>query len=108
MEIMSGSGPEKMVEQDRPGACRLVVTGKVQGVGYRDWMIKKARRMSLLGWVRNRLDGSVEAHVEGQPAQVGELVEACRRGPMLAKVDHVDVAAASLEHPEGFHRRPTA
>jgi acylphosphatase len=107
MDIMSDNRLEAMVEQDRPVACRFVVTGRVQGVGYRDWMIKTARRVSLLGWVRNRLDGSVEAHVEGHPSRIDELAKACRRGPMLARVDGVDVTAASPEYPNGFHRRPT-
>ncbi|MBV8407073.1 MAG: acylphosphatase [Alphaproteobacteria bacterium] len=89
--------------------ARLVVTGRVQGVGYRDWVMERAERLGLSGWVRNRIDGSVEAVIVGEDDAVGRMVEACRRGPPAARVDAVDVEPLDLDIlPEGFARRPTA
>ena len=62
-------------------AKRLVISGRVQGVGFRDWMVITAQTLGVCGWVRNRRDGSVEALVDGDTAAVEEFVRACRRGP---------------------------
>jgi len=89
--------------------ARLGITGRVQGVGYRDWAMATAQRLGLKGWVRNRVDGSVEALVVGEDDAVGKMIEACRRGPTLAKVDAVDVEPVDLDVlPSGFTRLPTA
>ena len=89
--------------------ARLAITGRVQGVGYRDWAMETAQRLGLSGWVRNRTDGSVEALVVGEDEAVGRMIEACRRGPTLARVDAVDVEPVGLDVlPSGFTRRPTA
>jgi acylphosphatase len=61
--------------------CRVVIRGRVQGVGFRAWTEHMALRLGLDGWVRNRLDGSVEAVFAGPPDTVGAMVDACRRGP---------------------------
>ncbi len=88
--------------------ARLTVTGRVQGVGYRDWAAATARRLGLTGWVRNRLDGSVEILAVGDDTAVGRMIEACRQGPPMAHVDAVDVDPLDLDIlPEGFTRRPT-
>jgi acylphosphatase len=89
--------------------ARLLVTGRVQGVGYRDWLVETAERLALTGWVRNRVDGSVEAVIVGEDDAVGRMIDACRRGPWAARVDAVDVEPLDLDVlPEGFARRPTA
>ena len=89
--------------------ARLAITGRVQGVGYRDWALATAQRLGLSGWVRNRADGSVEALVVGDDEAVGRMIEACRRGPSLARVDAVDVEPIDLDVlPSGFTRLPTA
>ena len=89
--------------------ARLAITGRVQGVGYRDWAMATAQRLGLSGWVRNRADGSVEALVVGDDEAVGRMIEACRRGPSLARVDAVDVEPVDLDVlPSGFTRLPTA
>lgn len=89
--------------------ARLSITGRVQGVGYRDWAVATGQRLGLNGWVRNRADGSVEALVVGDDDAVGKMIEACRRGPGPARVDAVDVAPVDLDVlPTGFTRRPTA
>ena len=89
--------------------ARLTITGRVQGVGYRDWVLTTGRRLGLSGWVRNRGDGSVEALIVGDDSAVGTMIEACRRGPSLARVDAVDVEPVDLDIlPEGFTQLPTA
>jgi len=89
--------------------ARLTITGRVQGVGYRDWTITTARRLGLSGWVRNRTDGAVEALIVGDDNAVGAMIDACRRGPTLAQVDNVDVEPVDLDVlPQGFTQLPTA
>jgi acylphosphatase len=69
----------------------LVIHGRVQGVGYRYAMIDKAGALGVHGWVRNRRDGSVEAHAQGDAQAVDALVAWSRRGPPGARVGAVDV-----------------
>jgi acylphosphatase len=77
------------------GAIRQVmITGRVQGVGYRAWVDHQARNHNLEGWVRNRGDGSVEALFAGPPEIVSDMVARCRRGPSSARVDAVQDEAA--------------
>jgi acylphosphatase len=78
---------------------RLVVTGRVQGVFFRESCRAEAARLGVTGWVRNHKDGSVEAVFEGAPPAVDAAVAWCHRGPPLARVDHVDVTD---ETPEGL------
>jgi len=88
--------------------ARLTISGRVQGVGYRDWTIGTAQRLGLTGWVRNRRDGAVEALIVGEEEAVGQMIEACRRGPSLARVDEIDVEPVDLDIlPAGFTRLPT-
>ena len=70
---------------------RVVVRGRVQGVGYRAWTEDAAILNGLDGWVRNRRDGSVEAVFAGPPKAVDGMIDACRRGPESSRVDAVDV-----------------
>lgn len=88
--------------------ARLTITGRVQGVGYRDWALAIGLRLGLRGWVRNRGDGSVEALLVGEEDAVGAMIEACRRGPALARVDEIDVEPVDLDIlPDGFTLMPT-
>ena len=87
---------------------RLLISGRVQGVGYRDWMIETAVALGVDGWVRNRLDGTVEALAAGTIAAVDALVRAAWSGPAAARVTAVDVSAPAEPLPAtGFSRRPT-
>ncbi len=71
-------------------AMELRITGRVQGVAYRCWLRAAAQARGLAGWVRNRPDGSVSAHVEGDRAQVEELIKDCWAGPGAAVVRNVE------------------
>lgn len=70
---------------------RMVITGVVQGVGYRAFVERRASNLGLTGWVRNREDGSVEALAEGERDKIEELLTHCRRGPTLSHVEDVEV-----------------
>ena len=86
----------------------LRITGRVQGVGYRWSLARQARALGLAGWVRNRLDGSVEALAHGPAPAVQALIDWAHRGPELARVDGVVVSAAEPEGDlAGFEQRET-
>jgi len=82
--------------------CRLVVRGLVQGVFFRDSVLRQATSLGVSGWVRNTRDGAVEAVFEGEPEAVARLVEFCQRGPRGARVDDVEVFTESVEGVGGF------
>ncbi len=68
----------------------VIVRGKVQGVGYRAFVEHEAQKHGVDGWVRNRLDGTVEAVFTGTPEQVEAMIEACRKGPPSSHVHMVE------------------
>ena len=70
---------------------RLVIHGRVQGVFFRDSMRREAQRLGISGWVRNRSDGTVEAAVQGEPADVDAIVRWARRGPPHAQVERIEI-----------------
>ena len=86
---------------------RLRIAGRVQGVGYRAWMIQQARALGLRGWVRNRADGSVEALVIGDDDAAERMIEASRQGPLGARVTEVSVSDAEDDGNAGFLARET-
>lgn len=71
--------------------ARAIVSGRVQGVSYRASTASEARRIGVVGWVRNRADGTVELEVEGTPEQVAALLAWCEHGPPAAKVTNLAV-----------------
>lgn len=75
---------------------RFFVTGRVQGVGFRAYLIRQANALGLVGWARNRLDGSVEALAAGPEDTVAALIAAARRGPLLARVESLREAEADF------------
>jgi acylphosphatase len=89
-------------------ARRLIISGRVVGVGFRDWMVERAEELGLFGWVRNRRDGTVEVLVDGDEAAFAELLRACRRGPRLANVTEILEEMAEAPEGPGFRRLPTA
>jgi len=84
----------------------LVVTGRVQGVGFRFYMQRKARDLGLTGWVRNCRDGSVEAVIQGTAGAVETMIAWARRGPPSAVVANVRIIEASGDY-AAFETRPT-
>jgi acylphosphatase len=76
---------------------RVMIRGRVQGVGFRAWTEYEAGLRALDGWVRNRRDGAVEAVFAGGPETVADMIEACRRGPPGARVDALDAQDAGLD-----------
>ena len=88
---------------------RLSISGRVQGVGYRDALRHEARQRGVAGWVRNRRDGTVEAMVQGAPEAVEALIAWARRGPPAARVAELRIEASdAAEHYTDFLRHPTA
>lgn len=73
----------------------VMVTGRVQGVGYRAWCAEAAQARGLTGFVRNRRDGAVEAVFAGPAEVVAAMVAACWTGPAAARVDHVQAQPAT-------------
>lgn len=86
-------------------AKHLIISGRVQGVGFRDWMVAQAQALGLAGWVRNRPDGTVEALIAGDPAAVEEMLRLVRRGPPLARVSEIVENLAEPPPTPGFYRR---
>jgi acylphosphatase len=84
-----------------------MITGRVQGVGYRFWAERAAVALGIRGWVRNRSDGSVELLATGSEEAVTALVEACRQGPRAASVTGVTAEDAADDGSTGFSARPT-
>ncbi len=68
---------------------QVTIRGRVQGVGFRAWLVHQAMTRDLEGWVRNRRDGSVEAVFAGPEDVVSDMVTVCRRGPAYARVEAV-------------------
>ena len=71
--------------------AHIVVSGRVQGVGYRSFVEWLASRLELTGFVRNKMSGEVELVTEGDEEKIKKLVEDLKKGPALARVDRVDV-----------------
>jgi len=84
----------------------LAISGRVQGVGFRFYMERKARELGLVGWVRNRRDGSVESVIHGEAGAVEAMIAWARRGPSSAVVSEVKVSDGEGEFGQ-FEVRPT-
>jgi acylphosphatase len=91
-----------------PTTLHLTIRGRVQGVGFRYYLQREARRNAVAGWVRNRRDGSVEAVLHGEGDAVQKVVEWARRGPPSASVTAVEIDEEAPGHYETFETRTTA
>ncbi len=77
----------------------VFISGQVQGVSFRYRAQEKAARFRVAGWIRNTNDGRVEIEVEGDEKAVEQFIAWCRRGPMFARVESVDLVSGD---PKGF------
>lgn len=87
----------------------VIITGRVQGVGYRAWTVDAARTLGVHGWVRNRTNGTVEAEFQGDDTRIHQMVEKCHQGPFMARVSNV--TASDKKTPDeifsNFTSKPT-
>jgi acylphosphatase len=86
-------------------ARKWLVTGRVQGVGFRNYVQKHALKLDITGYAKNLADGSVEVHAVGDAANLTKLSGYVRRGPMLAEVRTIDEQSADLVRYDGFQIR---
>ena len=83
---------------------QIRVSGRVQGVGYREALRAEAARAGICGWVRNRADGSVEALLQGSAEAVERILGWARRGPGMASVTHLDAYPPAREFERSYSR----
>jgi acylphosphatase len=83
----------------------LRITGQVQGVGFRDWLVRKATKLQLSGWVRNAGADTVETVLSGEDDAVDACVQLCRHGPPMAHVNNVHATATTAPGEPGFTKR---
>ena len=98
-------------DRDQRFVTRLVrVRGRVQGVGYRHACVQQARALGVSGWVRNRIDDSVEAMLQGTLAQVVRMCDWMRDDMPAARVEAIDVTELQPPFPtfDRFEQQPTA
>ena len=69
----------------------LVISGRVQGVGFRHWLQGIANKKNIFGWFKNKIAGDVEALIVGNEKEVNDLIKLCEQGPLSSNVDHVKV-----------------
>lgn len=86
-------------------ARRYLISGMVQGVGYRAFAERSARRMGVTGWAKNLDDGRVEVHANGTAGQLDDFEAQLRQGPRWAQVHAVEVSEATVSREAGFHIR---
>ena len=70
----------------------LVISGKVQGVGFRYWLQSMAIEKNIFGWVKNKNVGDVEALIIGDANDIKDLIKLCEQGPPASRVNHVEVS----------------
>lgn len=81
-----------VMETDTQVRVSARITGRVQGVGFRNFTQRRARRLGLTGWVRNEPDGTVRLEAEGTRSALEQLVDAVQEGPRMAQVDDVEAS----------------
>ena len=76
----------------------IVISGKVQGVGFRYWLYKAAIQRNINGWVRNKISGEVEALLVGSDVEINKLIKLCKKGPTTSEVTEVKVQSYQKEY----------
>ena len=69
----------------------IIISGKVQGVGFRYWLCQKSNERNVYGWVKNKISGEVEAVLIGDCKNVDEILELCKQGPLSSKVNNIKI-----------------
>ena len=69
----------------------LVISGKVQGVGFRYWLQRMAAEKNIFGWVKNKISGNVETLIIGNDKEVNDMIKLCEKGPLSSNVNRVEV-----------------
>lgn len=95
MFSMSYSGSFAL-ESDTPVECGWIVRGTVQGVGFRWWAHREAKRYGIVGLVRNRLDGGVELMARATAEELERFEKSIRRGPPMSEVERLEVVTCTL------------
>ena len=76
----------------------IIISGKVQGVGFRYWLYKAAIQRKIDGWVKNKISGEVEALLVGNDVDINNLIELCKKGPPSSEVTKVKVQSYQKEY----------
>ena len=76
----------------------IVITGKVQGVGFRHWLYKAAVQKKINGWVKNNISGEVEALLIGNEMEIDNLIKLCKKGPPSSEVTEIEVQNYQKEY----------
>tara|TARA_B100000809_G_scaffold259437_1_gene304456 strand:+ start:247 stop:519 length:273 start_codon:yes stop_codon:yes gene_type:complete len=76
----------------------IVISGKVQGVGFRNWLHQVAMQKNINGWVKNKISGEVEALLIGNDTEINNLIMLCKKGPLYSKVTKIEVQNYQKEH----------
>ena len=76
----------------------IVISGKVQGVGFRNWLHQVAMQKNINGWVKNKISGKVEALLIGNGTEINNLIKLCKKGPLSSKVTKIEVQNYQKEH----------
>lgn len=88
-------------------SVHAIISGRVQGVGYRAWTVDTAKSLGLCGWVRNRADSTVEAVFQGDDGQCRRMLDECRHGPLYSRVIDVVSMDQDLSQMDNFTERST-
>ena len=88
---------ENGLKHAEPAGLRWIVSGQVQGVGFRYYVLREARRLGLRGDVRNLADGRVEIRVQGEAERLAQLLARVRLGPSRSRVDAVETSALEVD-----------
>jgi len=83
-------------------AVKVIIYGKVQGVGFRNFVFLHAKKLNIRGYVKNNPDGTVEAVFEGEEDNINKMIELCKRGPERARVDKIDVKDIEINNYQDF------
>ena len=76
----------------------LLISGKVQGVGFRHWLYMKATKKNIRGWVKNKITGEVEALLIGNDEDVNDVIKQCERGPSPSNVTQIRIQDYQQEY----------